>query len=203
SCGLLLVGVPYPLMWGAVAGILRFVPYLGSSLVAGALLVFSIAVFPSWSEPLIVMGIFVALELLIYYGVEPLVLRHGTGVSGIALLVAAVFWTWLWGPVGLILSTPMTVCLLVLGKHFPPLQFLNTLLGNEPTLALWQTYYQRLLARDEDEASDLIEEYLQSHPLEKLGDEVLVPVLTQLKRDAKRREVDAQMCHRIVQVTRE
>jgi predicted PurR-regulated permease PerM len=201
--GLLIAGIPYALLWAALAGIFRFIPYLGIWLIAGPVIVFSFAVFPGWTEPAIVLALFVALELLVYYAVEPLFLRQGTGVSPVALLLAATFWAWLWGPVGLILSTPMTVCLIVLGKYIPQLEFLSILLGDEPVLAPWEVYYQRLLARDDDEASELLEEHLRHHDVKNLADDVLLPALRQLKRDAKQHEVEQETRDRIVHVTRD
>lgn len=203
AVGLALMGMPYAVLWGALAGILRFVPYLGTWLIAGVLALFSIAIFPGWTQPLIVFGIFLALELVVFYAVEPLVLGHGTGVTPIALLLSAAFWAWLWGPIGLILATPMTVCLMVLGKHVQQLEFLGILLGDEPSLALWESYYQRLLARDEEEAADLIEDYLRTSPPETLADAVLIPALVQAERDHQRGDLDDQVRNDLYQTTRE
>jgi len=203
ALGLMVVGMPYAVLWGALAGILRFIPYLGTWAIAGVLALFSIAIFPGWTQPLTVFGIFLALELIVFYAVEPLVLGHGTGVSPIALLLSAAFWAWLWGPIGLILATPMTVCLMVLGKHVPQLEFLGILLGDEPSLAPWESYYQRLLARDEEEAADLVEDYLRTNPPETLGDAVLVPALVQAERDVQRGDLDLQVRNDLFRVTRE
>src|SRR5262249_13110023 len=136
-----------------------------------------------WLQPLLVLGVFLILEVLTYNVVEPLLFSRSTGISPVALLVAAAFWTWLWGPIGLLLSTPLTTCLVVLGKYVPNLEFLDVLLGDEPVLDPGVAYYQRLLARDQDEANDLVEEHLQRQPLESVYDEVFVPALALAKRD--------------------
>lgn len=201
--GLLALGMPYAVLWGLLGMVLRFIPFLGTWLLASLLVLFSIALFPGWTMPLMVMGLFLSLELLAYYGVEPLLFGHGTGVSAIALLLAAVFWAWLWGPVGLILSTPMTVVFMVLGKHVPDLAVLGVLLADEPGLSIWETYYQRLLAHDDDEATDLLEDYLQKHTAAELVQDVLVPALVQTKRDLRRDEITLEMGAQIVASTKE
>lgn len=181
--GLFLIRVPYPLLWGILAATLRFVPYVGTWLALGLILLFSVAVTPTWTTPLLVLALMAVLELSTLYVIEPLLFRHSTGVSPIALLVAAAFWTWLWGPIGLVLSTPVTACLVVLGRHVPRLEFLGMLLGGKSVMDPEVTYYQRLLARDQDEATDMINGYLRTHPPETVYDEVLVPALVLAKRD--------------------
>jgi predicted PurR-regulated permease PerM len=181
--GLALIGVPYPLLWGSLAATLRFLPYVGSLVTTVLLVLFSVAVFTGWMQPILVLALLGVLELATANVVEPLLFGHSTGVSPIALLAAAAFWTWLWGPIGLILSTPLTACLVVLGRFVPHLEFLGVLLGDEPALDPEVTYYQRLLARDQDEATDLVEEFLQCHPQETVYDTVLLPALVLAKRD--------------------
>ncbi len=154
----------YALLWGFVAGTLRFVPYVGTWVAAALVTAFSIATLQGWALPLVIFGFFIVIELVTANVVEPLLFGHSTGISPLALLLAAAFWTWLWGPVGLILSTPLTVILVVLGKYVPELHFLEVLLGDEPVLSTDVTYYQRLVARDLDEASDLVENALRDHP---------------------------------------
>ena len=141
------------------------------------------AVTPTWTLPLLVLAFVVVLELSTAYIVEPLLFGHSTGVSPIALVVAAAFWTWLWGPIGLVLSTPLTACLVVLGRYVPRLEFLGVLLGAKSVMDPEFTYYQRLLARDQDEATDVVNAYLRSHPPETVYDEVLVPALVLAKHD--------------------
>jgi predicted PurR-regulated permease PerM len=161
--GLFLLGMPYPLLWGILSATLRFVPYVGTCLAIGLILVFSVAVTPTWTLPLLVLGFVVVLELSTAYIVEPLLFGHSTGVSPIALVVAAAFWAWLWGPIGLVLSTPLTACLVVLGRYVPHLEFLGVLLGSKSVMDPEFTYYQRLLARDQDEATDVVNVYLHTH----------------------------------------
>lgn len=201
--GLFLIGVPYALLWAFLAGVLRFVPYLGSSLTAFLLLTFSVAAFPEWTQPLLVLGLFVVLELGFANVIEPLLIGHSTGVSPLSLLVAAAFWTWLWGPVGLLLSTPLTVCLVVLGKHVPQLEFFDVLLGDERALTADVTYYQRLLARDQDEATQIVLAHVRAQSLEQVYDDVLIPALSHAKRDREREVLNQADEEFIFQVTRE
>lgn len=186
SLGLYLVGVPYAFLWGALAGGLRFVPYVGTSIAGFLILTFSVAAFDGWSQPLMVLALFLVLEVVAAHVVEPLLFGHSTGISPIALLIAAAFWTWLWGPIGLLLSTPLTVCLVVLGKNVSHVEFFDVLLGDEPALETNVRYYQRLLAKDQDEAIDLVEQHLGAHPREEIYDQVLLPALVQAKRDRER-----------------
>lgn len=181
--GLLFVGVPYAILWGFLAVVLRFVPYIGSLVAVGFPLVLAFAVAPGWTQPILVLVLFALLELLTANVVEPLLFGHGTGVSPIALLIAAAFWTWVWGPIGLVLSTPLTVCLVTLGKHAPRLQFLEMLLGDQPALAPYVRYYQRLIARDQDEARQVAVEHAKANGSEKVYDEVLLPALVLARRD--------------------
>jgi predicted PurR-regulated permease PerM len=150
---LFLIGVPQAILWGLLVGALRFVPYLGSPLGGLMLVTLSVAVFPSWGQPLAVLGVFLVLEVLTANVMEPLLFGHSTGVAPIALLFAAAFWAWLWGPLGLLLSTPLTVCLVVFGRYVPGLECFGILLSDEPALPPEKRYYQRLLARDPDEPS--------------------------------------------------
>lgn len=193
----------YALLWGFVALILRFVPYLGTWLAAALLTAFSIATLPGWGLPLLVFAFFVVLELLTANVVEPLLFGHSTGVSPLALLLAAAFWIWLWGPVGLILSTPLTVVLVVLGKYVPELKFFEVLLGDEPVLSADVTFYQRLVARDLDEASDLVECYLREHSPEQVYQEVFLPALLLAKKDRERGELEAENYESLLQGIRE
>jgi predicted PurR-regulated permease PerM len=182
----------YALLWGFVALILRFIPYLGTWLAAALLTGFSIAVLPDWGLPLIVFTFFLVLELLTANVIEPLLFGHSTGVSPLALLLAAAFWIWLWGPVGLILSTPLTVVLVVLGKYVPELKFFEVMLGDEPALSADVTFYQRLVARDLDEAADLAEDHGRNHPPESVYEGVLLPALLHARRDRQSDELGAE-----------
>ncbi|HEV3444649.1 MAG TPA: AI-2E family transporter [Gemmataceae bacterium] len=183
--GLLIIGVPYAFLWGFLTAVLRFVPYIGTWAAAAFPLILSFALSSSWTQPLIVLAFLVVLDLTTANVIEPLLFGHTTGVTPIALLVAAAFWTWIWGPIGLVLSTPLTVCLVVLGQHIPRLKFFTLLLGNEPPLAPHIRYYQRLLARDQAEAEEVVAKQLQAHGLDRVYDDVLLPALVLARRDRK------------------
>jgi predicted PurR-regulated permease PerM len=189
--GLFLIGVPYAVLWGAVAAILRIVPYVGSLVAAALPLVLSLAVFDDWLHPLLVFLMFSAVELVTGNWVEPRLYGAHTGVSSLALLLSTVFWTVLWGPAGLILSTPLTVCVVVLGRYVPQFAFLHIMLGDEPALAEEARFYQRLLAMDDQEARTVIDRYLAGHSLLQLCDAVLVPALTLAEHDRHKGALDA------------
>ena len=201
--GLTVLGVPYALLWGFLAAVLRFVPYVGTWLGGAFPLLISVAVAPGWLQPVLVVALLVLLGILANNVIEPMLVSRTTGVSPIALVVAAAFWTWLWGPIGLVLATPMTVSLAVLGKYVPQLQFLDVLLGTEPALDPRYGYYQRLLARDEAEAAELVETYLQEHTVEQLCDEVLVPTLVRSRQDLDRGDLSQEDVDAILEATRE
>jgi predicted PurR-regulated permease PerM len=184
--GLYFIGVPNPILWGLLATILRFIPYVGPVIAALFPIALSFAVAPGWTVPLLTIALFVTLELFSNNLLEPWLYGSSTGLSPVAILVAAVFWTTLWGPVGLLLSTPLTVCLVVLGRHVPHLGFFDVLLGDEPALDPEVKFYQRLLARDPEEATELAEEYLEDEPLDKLYDAVLMPALALAEQDRLR-----------------
>ena len=162
--GLYFLGVPYALVWGMLGAALRFVPYLGPVLGAGAPILVSLAALPGWTGPLSVLGMFIVLELFTNLVLETVLYAGAAGVSQVALLISVAFWTWLWGPLGLLMATPLTVCLVVLGKHVPGLAFVGTLMADTPPLAPDYGYYQRLLARDPGEAADLIERHIKNEP---------------------------------------
>ena len=153
----LYIGLPYFVFWGVLAIFVRFVPYLGTLMIAAGPFVLSLAVFDGWTKPLLVLGLWASVEAVITGFVEPYLYGSRTGISSLAVLISAVFWTVLWGPIGLVLSTPLTVCLVVLGRHVPQLEFLYILMGDELVLAPEAHYYQRLLSLDEDEAREVVE----------------------------------------------
>jgi predicted PurR-regulated permease PerM len=184
--GLWLIGVPNPLLWGMLSLVLRFVPFIGPIIAAAFPLALSIAVDPGWTMLLWTAALFIFLELISGNIVEPWVYGASTGLSSIAILAAAIFWTWLWGPVGLLLSTPLTVCLVVLGRHVPQFGFLNVLLGSEPVLEPAESLYQRLLAGDPDEATERAEEYLKSHSILEYYEDVVIPALSMFEHDRAR-----------------
>ncbi|MGH6917257.1 MAG: AI-2E family transporter, partial [Geminicoccaceae bacterium] len=184
--GLYLIGVPNPILWGCLSTVLRFIPYLGPVIGALIPIALSFAVAPGWTLPLLTVGLFVVLELFSNNVLEPWLYGSSTGLSPVAILVAAVFWTMLWGPLGLLMSTPLTVCLVVLGRHVPQLAFFDVLLGDEPALSPEVKFYQRLLARDPDEATELAEEYLEDGSLDKLYDSIILPALVHAEQDRLR-----------------
>ena len=184
--GLWLIGVPGPILWGIFAGLMRFVPYIGAFLSALLPLALAAAVDPGWNMVLATTILFLVLEPLVGHVIEPLLYGHSTGLSPFAVLVSALFWTWLWGPVGLLLSTPLTVCLVVLGRHVEKLEFLDVLFGDQPALTPVENFYQRLLADDPDEAQELAETILTTCSLSSYYDEVVLKGLQLAASDARR-----------------
>lgn len=197
--GLFFAGVPNPILWGCLAVLLRYIPYLGIWLAAAMPAAVALAVEPGWFKLWLVFGLYVGVDVLVYNFVEPLLYGSSTGISPIAILVAAVFWAWLWGPVGLLLSTPLTVCVVVIGRHVPRLGFLNVLLSDEPVLATETRLYQRLLAEDVEEATEVAEEFLKQAPLEEFYDQVAVPSLTLVGKERHDGRLDAPRHHAILQ----
>ena len=190
GAGLYLIGVPNPALWGVLAGILRIVPYVGTTIAATLPIALSLAVFDGWLKPLCVFLLVAGLELIIANFIEPWLYGARVGISSLALLVSAVFWTVLWGPAGLILSTPLTVCLVVLGRYVPQLSFLHILLGDEPVLAAEAQIYQRLLAMDQVEAHTIVSGLLKGRPLVELYDSVLIPALSLAEQDRHKGAID-------------
>ncbi|HEY7520794.1 MAG TPA: AI-2E family transporter [Methylomirabilota bacterium] len=184
--GLFFIGVPYALLFGVLAAVLRFIPYVGAWIAASLPLLMSLAVFDGWREPLSVVAVFVGVELVIYLLIEPFLLGHSAGVSPLALLITLAFWTWLWGPIGLVVGTPLTVCLLTLGRHVPGMEFLVVLFGDEPVVSPDVALYQRLLKADDDEAQHVLAEYAKTHDADAVYDEVLMPALCRMRADAAR-----------------
>jgi hypothetical protein len=201
--GLFLIGVPYAALWGFFAAVLRYIPYLGPWLAAVFPLALSILVSQSWSPPLLVLGLFLVLELLSNMVAEPWLYGRGIGVSETATLVMIAFWTWLWGPIGLLLATPLTVCLVVFGKYVPAFRFFHTLLGDRPALDSAMGYYQRLIARDVDEASDIAEEYLGENSLVGTFDSLLIPALATAKREVLTTALNEHEHRQLIEATRE
>ena len=197
------IGVPYAILWGGTAALLRFVPYVGSLLAMLLPTALAFVLFDGWSRTLATLGLFLSLDAVTANVIEPLLIGHHTGVSSLALLVSALFWTWLWGPIGLVLSTPLTVCLAVLGKHVPRLEFLAVLLGDEPALETDISFYQRLLAGDEDEASEIVEQQLQTTSREQVFDEMLVPTLLLAERDRVREAISESKQQFVLRATRD
>jgi predicted PurR-regulated permease PerM len=201
--GLLAIGVQYPFLWGFAAAVFRYIPYIGVWIAALPPIILSLAMFEGWVQPLLVLGLFLTIELLASNVAEPRLYGRSIGVSAVALLVAAAFWAFLWGPIGLILSSPLTVCLVVLGKYVPQLKFLDVLLGDEPPLDAHVTFYQRLLARDQDEATQIVLAQVKASSLEQVYDDFLVPALNCAKRDREQDDLTESDEQFIVQAIRE
>ncbi|MCU0790040.1 MAG: AI-2E family transporter [Nitratireductor sp.] len=195
--GLWLIGVPNAPLWGLMALVLRFVPYVGPIVAAAFPLMLAVAVDPGWTLVLWTAALFIVLELVSNNIVEPLLYGSRTGLSPLAIIVAAIFWTWLWGPMGLLMSTPLTVCLAVLGHYVPQFEFLDVILGNEPVLEPEQQIYQRLLAGDPDEATALAEQSLEDKDIVEFYDEALLPALALGEADRAQGRMESNRLQRV------
>jgi predicted PurR-regulated permease PerM len=195
--GLWFIGVPSAPLWGMLAMILRFVPYIGAVISAIFPLILAAAVGPDWAMVLWTGALFLTLEPVVGQIIEPLLFGHSTGLSPVAVIASATFWTWLWGPVGLILATPLTVCLVVLGRHVDRLSFLDVMLGDQPALSPAELVYQRMLARDPVEAAEQAQKFLKDKPLIAYYDEVLVEGLRLAQADSERGLLDDERMLRI------
>jgi predicted PurR-regulated permease PerM len=184
--GLWLIGIPSAPLWGVLAGILRFIPYIGAILGMVFPLILALSVDSGWSMLLLTGALFIVLEAVTGQVIEPFLEGHSTGLSPVAIVLAATFWAWLWGPVGLVLATPLTVILVVLGRHVEALKFFDVLFGDEPALSEAESLYQRMLARDPVEAVEQANSFMAKHSLADYCDEVVRPALTMAKKDAER-----------------
>ncbi|HLZ01691.1 MAG TPA: AI-2E family transporter [Bradyrhizobium sp.] len=190
--GLLFIGVPNPLLWGIFAALMRFVPYIGAFIAALFPAALAIAVDPGWSMLIWTVALFAVVEPVMGQLVEPWLYGHNTGLSPVAVVVAATFWTWLWGPIGLLLSTPLTVCLVVVGRHVEHLAFLEVILGDEPALTPEENFYQRMLAGDPHEAADQAEVALKERSLSAYYDEVAMRGLALAQADLSHGSIDLE-----------
>jgi predicted PurR-regulated permease PerM len=203
GAGLYVLAVPYALVWAVLATVLRFIPYIGPVLGAGAPILVSLAASDGWAGPVLVVSLFVVLELFTNLVLETVLYAGTAGVSSVALLASVAFWTWLWGPLGLLMATPLTVCLVVLGKHVPGLEWVGTLLADTPALAPERGYYQRLLARDQSEAADLIERFIATESPRSVYDALLLPALNYAERDRLEQRLSADEEMTVIDATRE
>ena len=201
--GLHFIGLPNAILWGAIAAACRFLPYVGTPIAAFMPIVLSLAVFDGWTRSFEIMELYLVTEIVVANFVEPMLYGANTGMSSLAILVAAIFWTLLWGPIGLVLSTPLTLCLVVLGRHVPQMEFLHVLLGDEPVLDPEMHFYQRLLASDLGEARRVLETNLQEMHLQEVYDSVVIPALGMVQRDRQQNDLDQSFADSIVQNTRE
>ena len=193
------IGLPTPLLWGIIAMLLRFLPYIGWPLAAVLPTLLAAATSPGWTEVVCTVALFGGLEAVTGQVVEPLVYGRSTGLSPFAVVVAAIFWTWIWGPIGLILSTPLTLCLMILGRHVERLEFLDILLGDRPALRPDESFYQRMLAGDPDEAREQAEVFVRDASLGKYYDEVAVPGLQRATFDAGRGALAGEQLERVLE----
>ena len=195
--GLWLIGVPSAILWGILAAVLRFVPYIGAAIAAAFPMVLAVAVDPTWSMLLWTLALFLIVEPIVGHVIEPMVYGHSTGLSPVAVVASATFWTALWGPIGLVLATPLTVCLVVLGRHVERLEFLDVMFGDRPALSPPEIFYQRMLAGDPTEASDKAEEFLKERSLTSYYDEVALKGLQLAQADAERGALDHERLTKI------
>ncbi|HEV2278432.1 MAG TPA: AI-2E family transporter [Acidobacteriaceae bacterium] len=187
---LFLIGVPHFVLFGALALVLRFIPYIGAPISALLPATLAFAVFPGWTPGLLVLAVFFCLEVVTANYAEPHLYGRQTGLSSLAILVAAGFWTLIWGPVGLVLSVPLTVCLVVIGSHVPNFEFLTVMLGDQPPIPPSAQLFHRLLARDEREAAEILENSLVDHTLEQVYDDVVLPALSMAERNRHQQDLD-------------
>jgi predicted PurR-regulated permease PerM len=178
-----LIGVPNAALWGLLATLLRFIPYAGVWIAVSMPALLAFAISDGWSMVAWTLGTFLTLELILVNAVEPWLYGRSAGLSPIAIIAAAIFWTWLWGPVGLLLATPLTVCVAVMGRYIPEFGYLNTVLGVEPVLPPEARFYQRLIARDQEEAQELAERHAEEHGTTALYQDVVIPALNLAERD--------------------
>lgn len=203
TAGLYLIGIPSALLWGCFAALLRFIPYIGSWIGAIIPIALSFIVSDTWSTPLLTISFFAILEITTAYFIEPFYYGVGTGVSSFALILAAIFLTWLWGPIGFLLSTPLTVCLVVLGQYVTNMNFLSVMLSQEQALTPAEECYHRLLSFDSSKALDVIESYLQKNSLINAYDTILIPIIAQTERDFHLESIDGEQKGEVYQSIRE
>jgi predicted PurR-regulated permease PerM len=197
GAGLWLIGIPSAILWGILAAVLRFVPYIGAAIAAAFPLALAVAVDPSWSMLLWTLALFLVVEPVVGHVIEPMVYGHSTGLSPVAVVASATFWTALWGPIGLVLATPLTVCLVVLGRHVERLEFLDIMFGDRPALSPPEMFYQRMLAGDPTEAAEKAEEFLKERSLSSYYDEVALKGLQLAQADAERGALDHERLTKI------
>jgi predicted PurR-regulated permease PerM len=203
SVGLALIGLPYAFLWGFLAGTARFIPYVGPVLGAVAPMLVSVAVFHSWSSTLLVAVLILGWELVNNMILEPVIYGQGIGVSEVALLIMMAFWTWLWGPLGLVMAAPLTVCIVVISKTVPGLGFISMLLDSKPSLSRHHALYQRLIAQNHDEAMEMISDYLKVHTVTEFFETICVPLLEIARRDHKENRLATREQKRIFQLMRD
>jgi predicted PurR-regulated permease PerM len=203
ALALWLIGIPNAMLWGLLGTLLRFIPYAGVWVAVAMPAMLAFAIFDGWGEVAWVLGVFLVLELFLVNVLEPWLYGRSAGLSAIAIILAALFWTWLWGPVGLLLAVPLTVCIAVMGRYIPELGYLNVLLGVEPVLPPEARFYQRLVARDRDEAMMLADEYAAEHGQAALFDTLLIPALTLIETDRHKGALEPETERFVFETTRQ
>jgi hypothetical protein len=186
------IGIPNAMLWGLLATLLRFIPYAGVWIAVAMPALLAFAISEGWAEVAWVLGVFFTLELVLVNFVEPLAYGRSAGLAPVAIILAALFWTWLWGPIGLLLATPLTVCVAVMGRYIPEMGYLNVLLGVEPVLTPEARFYQRLVAMDVEEAEDLAESYANEHGLVELHGRMVIPALGLAEQDRHKGALDEE-----------
>lgn len=195
--GLYFIGLPSPALWGLLAALLRFIPYVGSITAAALPVALAAAVDPGWSKALWTAGLFIVAEGAAGQVLEPVLYGSSTGLSPTAVVVAAIFWGWIWGPIGLILSTPLTLCLVVVGRHVRRLEFFDVLLGDRPALTPVETLYQRLLAGDADEITEQADALLKARALSSYYDDIALNAIRLVANDVSRGAVQGPQLEKI------
>jgi predicted PurR-regulated permease PerM len=197
------IGIPNAMLWGLLGTLLRFIPYAGVWVAAALPTILAFAIFDGWTPVAWTLGVFIFLELILVNIAEPWLYGRSAGLSAIAIILAALFWTWLWGPVGLLLAIPLTVCIAVMGRYIPEMGWLNVLLGVEPVLSPQARFYQRLIALDQEEATALAEEYAQEHGVTALCDAILLPALSLAEIDRRRGALDPARERFVIDTTKQ
>lgn len=197
------IGIPNAMLWGLLGTVLRFIPYAGVWIAAAMPATLAFALFDGWAHVAWTLGVFLLLELILVNVVEPWLYGRSAGLSAIAIITAALFWTWLWGPVGLLLATPLTVCVAVMGRYIPEMGWLNVLLGVEPVLPPEARFYQRLIALDQEEATELAEAYAQEHGAAALYEAILIPALSLAESDRRAGALDPARERFVLDTTRQ
>ena len=201
--GLMIIGLPSPFLWGVFAAVFRFVPYVGAFIGLLPPLFVAFAIDPSWASFLWTLALFAAIEPLVGHIIEPLLYGHSAGISPVAIVVSAAVWTFLWGPIGLVLSTPLTICLVVIGRHVDKLKFLDVLLGDRPALAPYEIFYQRMLANDPREATLQAREFIKSRDLATYYDDIALEATRRAHLDIVRGNVSGENLQKLVQSSHE
>jgi predicted PurR-regulated permease PerM len=190
--GLLLVGLPHGMLWAVLTALLRFVPYVGVFIAAGSAALLAAAVDPGWTLMFATLGLFASIELIASQVVEPQLYGHSTGLSPLSVVVAAIFWSWIWGPIGLLVSTPLTLCLVVAGRHIKGLAFLDVLLGDTPALSMSERFYQRAISGDAEEIVAAAHAYLKRKSFARYCDKILMPALKLASADLNKHTITPQ-----------